>query len=53
MPKKSAAELLAVIPVLPGRGRPEPPAELDALEQNAWRQVIDSLPGFWVDRLAG
>jgi hypothetical protein len=46
--RKSAASLL-VIPVLPRRGRPEPPADLDALEQRVWREVVDALPGHWLD----
>src|SRR5215831_6139347 len=44
---------LAVVPALvPGAGRPEPPADLDPLEQRAWREVIAALPPHWVD-LAG
>jgi hypothetical protein len=35
--------------VLPGRGRPEPPADLDPLEQRIWREVVDALPGHWLD----
>jgi hypothetical protein len=48
MPRKSASGL-AVVPVLPGRGRPEPPAELDLPEQQVWREVVDALPGHWLD----
>ena|SRR5215471_18633359 len=48
MRRKSAAEL-TVIPVLPGRGRPEPPEDLDRLERNVWNQVVDALPGHWLD----
>jgi hypothetical protein len=41
---------LAVVPVLvPGAGRPEPPPDLDPLEQRAWREVIAALPPHWVD----
>src|SRR5262249_46021245 len=41
---------LAVVPVLiPGAGRPEPPADLDPLEQRVWREVIAALPPHWVD----
>ena len=41
---------LAVVPVLvPGAGRPEPPPDLDPLEQKAWREVIAALPPHWVD----
>src|SRR5215471_4643118 len=46
--RRSAASL-AVVPALPGRGRPEPPADLDVLEQRIWRQVVDALPGHWLD----
>jgi len=48
MPRRSAASL-GVVPVLPGRGRPEPPADLDELEQRIWREVVDALPGHWLD----
>ena len=47
--RRSPAEL-AVVPVLvPGAGRPEPPADLDPLEQKVWREVIAALPPHWVD----
>jgi len=49
MPRKAAAAL-AVVPRVPGQGRPEPPADLDELERRVWRQVIDALPGHWLDR---
>ena len=49
MPRKAAAAL-AVVPRVPGRGRPEPPADLDALEQRIWREVVDALPGHWLDQ---
>ena len=48
MPRKAAAEL-AVVPRVPGQGRPEPPAGLDELEQRIWREVVDALPGHWLD----
>jgi hypothetical protein len=48
MPRKSAASL-GVVAVLPGRGRPEPPADIDPLEQRIWREVVDALPGHWLD----
>src|SRR5215471_14393102 len=48
MPRRSAASL-GVVPVLPGRGRPEPPDDLDELEQRIWREVVDALPGHWLD----
>ena len=47
--RKSPAEL-AVVPVMvPGAGRPEPPPDLDLLEQKVWREVIAALPPHWVD----
>ena len=49
MPRKPAAAL-AVVPRVPGQGRPEPPADLDPLEQRIWREVVDALPGHWLDR---
>src|SRR5215831_874613 len=48
MPRKAAAEL-AVVPLVPGRGRPEPPPDLDPLEQGVWRDVVAALPGHWID----
>jgi hypothetical protein len=48
MPRRSAADI-SIVPMLPGKGRPEPPAELDQAEARAWRDVIDALPGQWVD----
>ena len=41
---------LSVVPVIPGQGRPEPPPDLDELEQSIWRAVVDTLPAHWVDR---
>jgi hypothetical protein len=41
-----------MIPVLPGRGRPEPPEDLDPLERTIWNQVVDALPGHWLDLAA-
>ena len=49
--RKSAASL-SVVPVVPGQGRPEPPLNLDALEKQIWRDVVDALPAHWLD-LAG
>src|SRR5215831_19948607 len=37
------------VPLVPGQGRPEPPADLDAFEQRVWREVIAALPAHWVD----
>ena len=42
---------LQVLPFVPGRGgRPPPPSELDAIEAQIWRAVVDALPAFWIDR---
>jgi hypothetical protein len=49
--RKSAASL-SVVPLIPGQGRPEPPASLDALEKQIWSDVVDALPDHWLD-LAG
>jgi hypothetical protein len=49
--RKSAASL-AVVPLVPGQGRPQPPDNLDALEKQIWRDVVDALPAQWLD-LAG
>jgi hypothetical protein len=48
MAKRSAADL-SIVPLLPGRGRPEPPKSLDQTEAQAWHDVVDSLPGHWLD----
>jgi hypothetical protein len=50
MPRgRKSASSLAVVPLVPGQGRPEPPAVLDSLEQRVWREVVDALPGHWLD----
>lgn len=46
--RKSGASL-SVVPLVPGQGRPEPPAGLDSLEQRIWRDVVDALPAHWLD----
>ena len=48
MPRRSDADL-SIVPMVPGRGRPEPPRILDQIEAQAWNDVIDALPGQWVD----
>jgi hypothetical protein len=35
--------------MLPGKGRPAPPKELDQIEARAWNDVIDALPSQWID----
>jgi hypothetical protein len=37
MPRKSAASL-SVVPRVPGKGRPEPPVDLDVRESRIWRE---------------
>jgi hypothetical protein len=37
---------------LPGKGRPEPPKALDQIEARAWNDVVDALPGQWIDASA-
>jgi hypothetical protein len=53
MPRgRKSAESVEVNPMMPGAGRPEPPAALDPIEARIWRDVTDALPGHWID-LAG
>jgi hypothetical protein len=49
--RKSAAAV-EITPMMPGAGRPEPPAELNEVEAKIWHDVVDALPGHWID-LAG
>jgi hypothetical protein len=51
MPRRSDAEL-SIVPMLPGKGRPQPPKALDQTEARAWNDVIDALPGHWIDAAA-
>ena len=48
MPRRSVADL-SIVPLLPGKGRPEPPKALDQIEARAWNDVIDALPDRWLD----
>jgi hypothetical protein len=48
MPRRSAADL-SIVPLLPGKGRPEPPKALDQIEARAWNDAIDALPDRWLD----
>jgi hypothetical protein len=52
MPRRSAADI-SIVPMLPGKGRPEPPAELGQAEARAWNDIVDSLPDRWLDAAAG
>jgi hypothetical protein len=51
MPRRSDADL-SIVPLVPGKGRPEPPKALDQTEARAWNDVIDALPGHWIDASA-
>jgi hypothetical protein len=46
---RRSAAALTVVPQVPGNGRPRPPRGLDGLEKRIWKDVVDSLPAFWVD----
>jgi hypothetical protein len=50
MPRKSSADLKIVR--LPGGGRPEPPAQLDAAEAKIWRAVVGASPDGFLDGAA-
>ena len=50
MPRgRQSAAALSVVPLIPGQGRPPPPAGLDRLERRIWRDVVDALPAHWLD----
>jgi hypothetical protein len=51
MPRRSDADL-SIVPMLPGKGRPAPPKELDQIEAHAWNDVVDALPAQWFDAAA-
>ena len=46
MPRRSDADL-SILPMLPGKGRPQPPKALDQIEARAWNDIIDALPCRW------
>ena len=48
MPRRTDADL-SIVPMLPGRGRPEPPKALDQAEARAWNDVVDALPDRFLD----
>ena len=48
MPRRSAADL-SIVPLVPGKGRPEPPKALDQTEARAWNDVVDALPDRFLD----
>jgi hypothetical protein len=47
MPRKPP-DHLNLVP-LPGRGRPDPPKHLTAVEQRVWRNIVDSSADRWLD----
>ena len=49
---RRSAAALSVVPLVPGAGRPPPPAGLDRLERRIWRDVVDALPAHWLDPAA-
>jgi hypothetical protein len=48
MPRRPDADL-SIVPMVPGKGRPAPPKELDQIEARAWNDVVDALPSQWLD----
>jgi hypothetical protein len=48
MPRRPPPDL-TIVPLVPGKGRPEAPKTLDPVEARAWNDTIDALPGQWVD----
>jgi hypothetical protein len=48
MPRRSAPDL-TIVPLIPGKGRPEPPKDLEPAEARAWNDIIDAMPSQWVD----
>jgi hypothetical protein len=47
--RRSQASLSIVPPAIPGAGRPDPPAHLDASEAQIWRAIVGALPDYWID----
>ena len=43
MPRRSQADL-SIVPLVPRKGRPEPPKALDQAEARAWNDVVEALP---------
>jgi hypothetical protein len=48
-PRKPRTGSVELTPLLPGRGRPEPPRGLSTRECRIWNDVVDSLPDGWLD----
>jgi hypothetical protein len=47
--RKPAAASFTVVPLVPGAGRPDPPAGLDGVEKRIWTAIVGSLPDHWID----
>ena len=48
MPRgRKSIEALSVVPLIPGRGRPEPPRALDRAEKAVWREIVGAMPPNW------
>jgi hypothetical protein len=48
MPRRSQADI-SILSLVPGKGRPVPPRDLDQAEARAWRDVVDAMPAQWLD----
>jgi hypothetical protein len=46
---RKAAAAVEITPMMPGAGRPEPPVALGEAEARVWRDIVDALPGHWID----
>jgi hypothetical protein len=44
---RKSTNALSVVPLIPGRGRPEPPRALDRAERAVWREIIGAMPSNW------
>jgi hypothetical protein len=48
-PRKPRTGSVELTPLLPAAGRPEPPADLDPAEAQAWVDIVDASPVHWID----
>ena len=44
---RKSINALSVVPLIPGRGRPEPPPALDRTEKAVWRGIVGAMPPNW------
>jgi len=44
---RKSIDALSVVPLIPGRGRPEPPQALDGAEKDVWREIVGAMPANW------